>query len=391
MAQSRRMMREGATLATADPLSRRTHLAYVDGMRALAALYVVLNHAWLQSWPENLYGDHPYGWLLSLTAWLNHGVFAVVVFIVISGFCLMMPVLKRDGTLGTGGARKFFIRRARRILPPYYAALALSIALAAGLLAARTHTLYDESRPITAWGVASHILLIHNLHERTVFQISSPFWSIAVECQVYLLFPLLLLLRRRMGNVAVLGVTYMAGVVVANVVDGTPFAGLSPMYPFYFALGMFAAEVICGKRTKLYAWIGASAAVVFLAFSLKPVLLKLLWAHLLVAICGMCALIVCAQWPGNPLARLCAWRPIAWIGSFSYSLYLIHFPVQQLIWQDLVRPLGMSKSATFAVMATAGTPLIVLFSWGFYLVFERPFTTEVWNRARVLRPVEETA
>ena len=385
------MARAAFGVAEANPASGKGHLAYVDGMRALAALYVVLNHAWLQSWPVDSYGDHPQGLLLTLTSWLNHGVFAVVVFIVISGFCLMMPAAKRDGTLGAEGARGFFLRRARRILPPYYAALALSIALGAGLLAARTHTLYDESRPITTWGVVSHILLVQNLHLRTLYQISSPFWSIAVECQVYLLFPLLLLLRRRMGNAAVLGGTYMAGLMVSDVVDGTPYMGLSPMYPFYFALGMFAAEVIRGKRTQLYMWIGASAAIVFLALSMKSILLKMLWAHLLVAICGMCALIVCAQWPRNPLARFCAWRPIAWVGSFSYSLYLIHFPVQQLIWQDLVRPLGWSKVATFWVMATAGTALIVLISWGFYLVFERPFTTAVWNKARVLRPVEEPA
>ena len=301
----------------------------------------------------------------------------------------MMPVVRRDGTLGTGGVRKFFQRRARRILPPYYAALVLSILLGAWLLAARTHTLYDESRPITAWGVVAHILLIQNLHLRTLYQISSPFWSIAVECQVYLLFPFLLLLRRTLGNAAVLGGTYIAGLVVGNAVDGTQFVGLSPMFPFYFALGMFAAEVICGKRTKLYVWIGASAAVVFLAFSLNPVLLKTLWAHLLVAICGMCALIVCAQWPGNPLTRLCAWRPVAWVGSFSYSLYLVHFPVQQLIWQDMVRPMGLSKEATFAIMVTIGTASIVLFSYLFYLVFERPFTTPVWSAVRRLEPVEE--
>jgi peptidoglycan/LPS O-acetylase OafA/YrhL len=381
----------GAVVEAARPISGRTHLAYVDGMRALAALYVVLNHAWLQTWPVHSYGEHPQGWMLRLTGWLDHGVFAVVVFIVISGFCLMMPVVKRDGTLGAGGAREFFRRRARRILPPYYAALALSIALGAGLLAAKTHTLYDESRPITAWGVVSHVLLIQNLHVRTLYQISSPFWSIAVECQVYLLFPLLLLLRRSMGSVAVLGGSYIAGLVVSNFLDGTPYVGLSPMYPFYFALGMYAAEVIRGKRTVLYVWTGGIAALLFVGLSLNAALLKMLWAHLLIAICGMCALIVCAQWPRNPLARLCAWRPVAWVGSFSYSLYLVHFPVQQLIWQDLVRPLGLSKEATFGIMVSAGTAAIVLFAYVFYLVFERPFTTQVWSTVRRLQPVEESA
>ena len=385
------MAREESGVAAANPARQKSHLAYVDGMRALAALYVVLFHAWLQTWPVAVYGDHPSGWVLALTGWLDHGVFAVVVFIVISGFCLMLPVVKRDGTMGAGGVPRFFRKRARRILPPYYAALVLSLAFGALLLAPNTHSLYDETRPFTLKAVVLHLLLLHNLQMNTVTKISVPLWSIAVECQIYLLFPLLLLLRRRMGNVAVLGTTYIAGLTVGSLVDRTPFAGLSPMYPFYFALGMFAAEVICGKRTKLYVWIGASAAVVFLAFSLNPVLLKTLWAHLLVAICGMCALIVCAQWPGNPLARLCAWRPVAWVGSFSYSLYLVHFPVQQLIWQDMVRPMGLSKEATFAIMVTIGTALIVLFSYLFYLVFERPFTTQAWSRVRRLQPVEEPA
>jgi peptidoglycan/LPS O-acetylase OafA/YrhL len=383
------MAREESGVAATNPAGRKTHLAYVDGMRALAALYVVLNHAWLQTWPVAVYGDHPSGWVLTLTGWLNHGVYAVIVFIVISGFCLMLPVVKRDGTMGAGGVPKFFRKRARRILPPYYAALVLSLAFGVLLLAPNTHSLYDETRPFTLKAVILHVLLLHNLQMNTVTKISVPLWSIAVECQIYLLFPLLVLVRRRLGTAAVLGGTYIVGLALGDLLDKTSFEGLVPIYVFYFALGMFAAEVICGERTKLYVWVGACAAVVFLALSLNPILLKTLWAHLLVAICGMCALIVCAQWPGNPLARLCAWRPVAWVGSFSYSLYLVHFPVQQLIWQDLVRPLGLSREATFAIMVTLGTAAIILFAYVFYLVFERPFTTPVWSAVRRLQPVEE--
>ena len=383
------MAREESGVASTNPAGRKTHLAYVDGMRGLAALYVVLSHAWLQTWPEALYGDHPSGWTMALTGWMNHGVDAVVVFIVISGFCLMLPVVKRDGTMGSGGVPRFFRKRARRILPPYYAALVLSLAFGALLLVPNTHSLYDETRPFTLKAVILHLLLLHNLQMNTVTKISVPLWSIAVECQIYLIFPLLLMVRRRLCTAAVLGGTYIVGLALGNLLYKSSFEGLVPIYVFYFALGMFAAEVICGNRTRLYVWIGASAAVVFLAFSLNPVLLKTLWAHLLVAICGMCALIVCAQWPGNPLTRLCAWRPVAWVGSFSYSLYLVHFPVQQLIWQDMVRPMGLSKEATFAIMVTIGTASIVLFSYLFYLVFERPFTTPVWSAVRRLEPVEE--
>lgn len=378
--------------STHQALSQGTiHLPYVDGLRGLVALYVVLCHAWLQTWPQGVYGDEPSGWVLRLTGWLNLGGYSVVVFIVISGFCLMLPVLNREGTLGKGGVRRFFIRRARRILPPYYAALALSLLLAFSVLAGRTHSLYDLSRPINAEGIVSHILLVHNLQLSTVNQISVPLWSIAVECQIYLLFPILLLIRRHFGNVAVLGGTYLVGVVASDLVSGTPYVGIAPAYTFYFALGMFAAETIRGPRSKLHIWIGGVAAVVLLAFGMKPPLLETLWAHTLVAIVAMCLLIVCAHWPANLIAKFCSWRPVVGLGTFSYSLYLVHFPIQQLVWQYLVKPSGLGPVVTFSIMATIGTGMIVFVAYLFYLAFERPFTTQAYLAARKLQAAPDSA
>lgn len=86
-------------------------LDYLDGLRALAALYVVLHHAWLTIWSAEYY-KQPVGVLAALTGWLAYGHFAVSAFIVISGFSLMLPVA-RGGVL-KGGARRFFKKRARR-------------------------------------------------------------------------------------------------------------------------------------------------------------------------------------------------------------------------------------------------------------------------------------
>jgi peptidoglycan/LPS O-acetylase OafA/YrhL len=90
----------------------------------------------------------------------------------------------------------------------------------------------------------------------------------------------------------------------------------------------------------------------------------------------MCGLIVCCQWPGNPLARLACFPPIAGVGIFSYSLYLIHFPVQEVLWQHLIAPLGLSRGAGFALMGGAGTVLILFLAYCFYWVFERPFCNQ---------------
>lgn len=66
-------------------------------------------------------------------------------------------------------------------------------------------------------------------------------------------------------------------------------------------------------------------------------------------------------------------RPVAFVGSFSYSLYLIHAPLVQCVWQHLVHPLRLSRNAEFLLLVVIGTPLILACSYLFFLAFERPF------------------
>lgn len=358
----------------------RLHLPYVDGFRALAALYVVECHAWVQSWPNN-------DWNRAVSGWLVPGDYAVILFIVISGFCLTLPAVSRDGTLGPGGAPRFFFRRARRILPPYYAALALSIAIGLWLVATPTHRQFDISWPITTTGVLTHIFLIHNLSTHTISQVSVPLWSIAVECQIYLLFPLLLWVRRRFGMIAVLGGTYMCGLTLNSWLSSTSFIGLAPMYVFYFALGMFAAEAALAPPRRAWLWLFGVCCVLALCAGFKPVVYQFTITEIIYGLLGASALILCAHRPRNLLARIAGSKPLARIGLFSYSLYLIHFPLLYLLWQHVVLPLHLSTTATCLVMATAGVGLILVFSYGFYLLFERPFLNRA-PAAPALQPAD---
>ena len=361
----------------------RVHLRYVDGFRGFAALYVVLNHAFLQTWPGNIYGAGfvPHGSVGMLTRWLDFGTSAVTFFIAISGFCLMLPVLGNQGTLGAGGARRFFHHRARRILPPYYAALLLSIGLVATLIADHSHSVYDASLPMTKFGIFSHLVLVHNLQQTTINQISAPLWSIAVESQIYLLFPLFVAIRLRLGMEAVLGGSFLLSILLLSLVSGTSYKGLMPVYIFVFALGMYASEIALGPRRKLFIWVGAAAGLLmFYMFFLKPALQAFALADAVVGVVSMCLLITCCHWPDNPIGWLASSKPIVRIGKFSYSLYLVHFPVQQVLWQHVVLPMRLGATMTFAVMATAGTGVTLVFAYGFYLLFERPFTTVFLER-----------
>src|SRR5690242_3496285 len=101
-----------------NPVEDRTagRLVGLDGVRGIAALFVVLHHCYLMSFdgfPNNT-GPAALGFLL-------YGHFAVVVFIALSGFSLAVSPARHDWQLG--GVSRFAQRRAWRILPPYWAAL----------------------------------------------------------------------------------------------------------------------------------------------------------------------------------------------------------------------------------------------------------------------------
>ena len=153
----------------------------LDGIRGVAALFVVLHHCWLLSFPGYPSNTGPW-WL----GWLVYGHFAVVVFIVLSGFSLAIGPSRSGWQLRS--VREFARRRAWRILPPYWAALAFSLAVAWWVVA------QPDTHEPTAKSVAVYGFLVQDL-----FGSPSPngaFWSIAIEAQLYILFPLLLFVRR---------------------------------------------------------------------------------------------------------------------------------------------------------------------------------------------------
>src|SRR5262249_11710907 len=124
---------------------------------------------------------------------LIYGHFSVVVFIVLSGFSLAVSPARSQWRLG--GKATFARRRAWRILPPYWGALAFSLAVAWAVIP------QPGEAPPTGKSVVVNGLLLQD-----IFGAPTPngaFWSIAVEAQLYVVFPLMLLLLRR-GSAAVM-------------------------------------------------------------------------------------------------------------------------------------------------------------------------------------------
>src|SRR5947209_14700613 len=154
-------------------------LAGVDGLRAAAALWVVLFHIRVFSGARLPFAP--------LDFFARSGSTGVSLFLVISGFCLFLPFA--GGKLPRFNTRTFFVRRARRLLPAYYCSLLFAGAL--NLIGGGTLGFGPMSATDIVGQLASHIVLIHTLFPSTFYALNGAYWSLGLEWQLYLAFPVL--------------------------------------------------------------------------------------------------------------------------------------------------------------------------------------------------------
>lgn len=390
-------MSAAATASTAQGAggpAARLRIDYVDGMRALAALVVYVNHAYAQTW-NPLYHQEPSGIFELAQASMVAGHLSVTVFIVLSGFCLTLPVVANGGAL-RGGVKLFLQRRARRILPPYYAALLLSLALILTLIGKPTGSLWDVPIQYRPSSVVAHFLLLQDLFGTGM--INYVFWSIAVEWHIYFLVPLLVIAFRRYGAAKLVIGALVLGYALRFGFADTRLTRAHPQFIGMFALGMLAAHFVSStdasfmRLRERVPWgvIAAAGFGVAVALAMSwGVTLSEQRFHLLDIPVGIMttALLVALSKRDSVLAKTFEAKPLVFIGTFSYSLYLIHAPLLQLMWQYVLTPLGLGRDAQFSLLMTLGLALVLAFSYGFFLLFEAPFLRTARAKAQVTAPV----
>jgi len=363
-------------------------LEYLDGLRALAAIYVVLFHAGVGF----LDSERPLaGFARTLQRGLSYGHDAVAVFIVLSGYCLMLPVARADGQF-VRGVPNYFARRAWRILPPYFAALGGSLLLIAlaPVLETPTKTIWADSFPAFEFGaIASHVLLIHNLFPAWIHTINGPLWSVATEWQIYFVFPFFLLpIWRRFGAGSTLLAAFALGAALTVVVPSAAHAA-SSWYIGLFGLGMCAAGIDFAARPseewlrERVPWRLVSLAMLLAVICGTTVLIEywfrfMPFSDALVGAATASALLYLTPHARRPaeqhplLLRILESGPLVALGRFSYSLYLTHLPIVALCYFGLHR-LGLSAETEMLSIILLSLPLSILFSYAFFWVFERKF------------------
>lgn len=368
----------------------------LDGLRAVAALSIVLFHTLLfvqfEYTPMSIAVNH--GWY-----YLSTGV---DLFFVLSGFLLFLPYVRAllDGK-PLPSARRFYRRRALRILPAYWVCLAIMVTL----------KYFVRHVPFSPGDVAAHVVLINDSFPQFNRDYNGPFWTLAVEAQFYVLLPLMALLvarvsagqrssRRIAGEVALLiagalGMRLLDTLVIASLPSNTALTssaagifvlatfGMQGKYLAVFAVGMLCAllyvlsverHALSVRRMRNLGLLALAVALGCMALAIPQVDLaglmvspgvhwgaEVITYPLLVGL-GYGAMILAILWGGRWIRFPFEFAPMRTIGLFSYSLYLWHLPIihgDVPIFRGVSLPLVLGSAFLVAYLS--------------YQLVERPF------------------
>jgi peptidoglycan/LPS O-acetylase OafA/YrhL len=344
----------------------------LDAIRGVAALAVVVHHASLQRFHiiRHAVFIPNQNVLFPVLFWM--GSWGVTLFFVLSGFCIHLPQARRDLEQRPRPAwRGFYARRAFRILPTHY------IALAFALIAAYLWPTDLVTRP-TFGALAAHFLMIHTWISRLYFySINAVFWSIAVEVHFYLVYPLLLWLRARIGAwfIGVLLGASLCTYLLASLLRSGDARFVAQNFFlvtwWQWGLGALLADVyvrghIDGPARFLFfrgasvVWIIASLALAWTDPAIAGIHLR---PWLFPPICAAVVLSLTTQ---NATSHALSF--VARIGAFSYSLYLVH-PIALAITARLLP----SHSTQPLVGIFSDIVFSVALARGFFQLVERHF------------------
>jgi peptidoglycan/LPS O-acetylase OafA/YrhL len=374
-----------------EPVKRsvpKFRLTYMDGLRGFSAIVVASHHLYLR-WLDMAGSRFPNAWRLLLT-----GHCFVAVFVVLSGYTLMLPIARAKDHHMVGGWWRFISRRARRILPAYYAGLLLAIIPLLPRWIGWPHLPWASRSPtidISAAAVLEHVLLIQNLRPLWGLQINSAFWSISTEWQLYFLFPLLLLpIWRRLGGLACIAVGLSVGIALGYVIGFQPDG--CPWYLGVFAMGMAGSGIsfvehgarkstLAGRLPWGWIFLSILALDILIMALQRPVRLEI--TDPLMGLSVTALLIRCtyrcqqkhigAISTVGPLLRMLQSRFCTGVGTMSYSLYLVHMPLIVVLQTLLTWRFGGRSNLSLWLLPLLTLITVAIAMSVFHHLFERPF------------------
>jgi peptidoglycan/LPS O-acetylase OafA/YrhL len=317
----------------------RERLSFIDAMRGIAALGVVLYHAKEANHIPALESKLPWlGYFLEL------GHFGVPIFFVLSGFVIALSLDRKPMRLTTVG--RFMMRRSIRIDPPYWVAIIVGIAV-----------VFAKDRTLSSFSLNQIIAHLFYMQELLGYrEISNVFWTLCFEFQFYLTYALLMCSpRQNIALAAAIALSLLWPLHLAPVL----LPGLFFHLLHGFLLGVCAYWTLNrGFPLSLFFAYAMIVAVFGGSFSIA---------------CASTASLIVVVGLRKHLDSL-NWRWIQGLGAVSYSLYLIHNPVTGATFKIAGR-FGGPSVISDALWWTASLGLCISTAWVMWAAVEKPSTS----------------
>lgn len=369
---------------------RHNNLLFLDGLRGIAALIVMVGHARWLLWEGYSDGflQHPdqyskaakvFVYFLSM---FRYGHQSVLFFFVLSGFVIHLKyakALKADSN-APFNLGSYFVRRIKRIYPPYLFVLLITWLLDVG--GSRLgFSIYSQQTPnslINANVSTDHSII--NLFGNLLFWrndkvgtwgTNGPLWSLKYEWWFYLVYPLIFLASRKRAWLPIIIVVFCFALSFYLPAGGLSFAWSVLQYLLCWWLGGFLADINSGRTT-----IGHLVPAVFSLVLPFMIVIESKIHNVLVAdigwALGFFGLLNLLLYLKSRGWRFIGLNKLRWLGDCSYTLYIVHFPVLVFI-NGLILHFNDNKMPVSLIFVVLGTTFCIALAWALHFVLEKPF------------------
>jgi peptidoglycan/LPS O-acetylase OafA/YrhL len=355
-------------------------LTGVDGVRALAMIMVFCYHVWqFSGGPTWNVGN------LSPGSVVGQFALGVDLFIVLSGFCLYWPIANTNQPFDV---KQYFLRRFWRIAPAYYMSILVMLLMpnALVILMKLLHKPATWQEVPGLVQILTHLTFTHALHPDTWAGIQGAYWSLGLEAQLYVAFPIVLIAVKKLGvpvtTLCMWLITVAWSYIWPNVFPNGEFAASLSIFGRWghFAAGMLVAHTCRGAHRKNHWGLGLLGLTLVVLGQLSIVReISLIPATDLCSLSGFALILMSAVQPAG-VPTIFSSKPLVYLGTISYSIFLLHQNIMWYFGELLKKIVHVPEAMMFPIYMTIGFGMIVVLASFWYRWFEVRFA-KGWSAA----------